>query len=109
MSREIAEAKEKWDGFTDDEREEKIKKLHDSCIELIGCHPDYKHFTKVRLSMIGVDGAPSERIVRVTWNGKNLDEVTGWGLVTMEYPAYDVPVITRRNLDKIEYHQDGLD
>jgi hypothetical protein len=47
--------------------------------------------------------------VRVTWNGKNLDEVTGWGLVTMEYPAYDVPVITRRNLDKIEYHQDGLD
>ena len=90
--------KEKWDALRVEEQQSKIDDLFDVCVELMDCHPDYKHFTKVRLERDGDN-------ITIKWNGRRMDEVTGWGMVKIEIPAHDVPIVTKRYVSKIEYQK----
>ena len=94
----IRMTKEKWDSMSDSNREKWYSKLEDVCIELMWEHPDYDGFTKVDVDVIPdrTSKSPSDCTCTIKWNGKNLDESTGWGMLKKEFPAYDIPIVTRR-------------
>jgi len=85
-----------WKELTNEERLSKIDKLREVCEEMMEHHPDYKSFIKVFITH-------DDKTCRIKWNGRNLDEVSGWGLVTLEIPVDDIPVVTKRFSDQIKY------
>ena len=91
-----------WEKLTEEQKQEKLDKLQEICDELLIHHPDYINFKTAKIKFPVSDLKQDNGICAIKWNGKRLDEKSGWGMVTREFPISDIQHVIRRYLNKLQ-------
>jgi len=102
LRREAVERmRDQWEAMTYEEKVARVEKLEEICTELIGLHPDYKSFNSAKVYWPILDEDTGEELCVIHWNGTNLSESSGWGMINREIKANDIIIVTQRYMSRV--------
>ena len=85
-----------WAGLSYDEQVIRRQRLQSALNRLIESHPDYSCFRTVEVLYGDTPG-----LIKIRWNGVNIESPAGWGSMSREFPEEMLPVIHKRYLDRL--------
>ena len=89
-------SREMWAGLSYDEQVIRRQRLQSALNRLIESHPDYSCFRTVEVLYGDTPG-----LIKIRWNGVNIESPAGWGSIDREFPESHIPEILKRYQDRI--------
>ncbi len=85
-----------WNGLSYDEQVIRRQRLQSALNRLIESHPDYSCFRTVEVLYGDTPG-----LIKIRWNGVNIESPAGWGSMSREFPESHIPEILKRYSDRL--------